>query len=54
MSYNRNLGVGGHIQVIAYVAQTLGCLGRRIVDMVENPVLGDGEAAKQNRGCKNK
>jgi hypothetical protein len=54
MSYNRNLGVRGHIQVIAYVTQALSCLCRRIVNMVENPVLGGGEAAQQNGGCKNK
>ena len=54
MSHNRNLGVGGHIQVVAYVAQAFGGLGRRIVDVVNNPVLGDGEAAQQDGGCKNK
>jgi hypothetical protein len=54
MGHNRNLGVGGDIQVIAYVAQALGGLGRRIIDVVDNSVLGYGDAAYQDGGRKNK
>jgi len=40
--------------VVADVAQSLGGLGRCIVDVIQHPVLGDGGAAQKDGGCKNK